>query len=37
MELTLTAPFDGTITGLTAKAGERIAEGIALLRLTAKE
>jgi 3-methylcrotonyl-CoA carboxylase alpha subunit len=37
MEMTLTAPFDGTITGLTAKAGERVAEGIALLRLTAKE
>jgi 3-methylcrotonyl-CoA carboxylase alpha subunit len=37
MELTLSAPFIGTVTSLTAKAGERIAEGIVLLRLTVKE
>ena len=35
MEMTLTAPFDGTITDLTAKAGERVAEGVVLLRLQA--
>jgi 3-methylcrotonyl-CoA carboxylase alpha subunit len=37
MELPLAAPFDGIVTLLTAKAGERVAEGVVLLRLTAKE
>ena len=37
MEMTLAAPFAGTVAGLTAKAGERIAEGVTLLRLMAKE
>ena len=37
MEMTLAAPFDGTVTGLTAKTGERVAEGVVLLRLAAKE
>lgn len=35
MEMTLTAPIDGTVTGLTAKAGDRVVEGITLLRLQA--
>ena len=37
MEMTLTAPFDGTVVELTAKAGERVAEGVVLLRLVAGE
>jgi acetyl/propionyl-CoA carboxylase alpha subunit len=37
MEMTLTAPFDGVISELAAKVGERVAEGAVLLRLTAKE
>jgi acetyl/propionyl-CoA carboxylase alpha subunit len=37
MEMTLTAPIDGIITGLTVKPGERVAEGVVLLRLTAKD
>ncbi len=37
MEMTLTAPIAGTVTGLTAKAAERVAEGIVLLRLVTKD
>jgi 3-methylcrotonyl-CoA carboxylase alpha subunit len=37
MEMTLTAPIDGTIIDLSAKAGERVAEGMVLLRLQAGE
>ena len=37
MEMSLTAPFDGTVTELAAKTGERVAEGFLLLRLVAKE
>ena len=33
MEMTLSAPFNGIVTGLTAKVGERVAEGVLLLRL----
>jgi acetyl/propionyl-CoA carboxylase alpha subunit len=33
MEMTLTAPFDGTVTSLAAKPGERVPEGMILLRL----
>jgi 3-methylcrotonyl-CoA carboxylase alpha subunit len=33
MEMTLTAPMDGTVTGLTLIPGERVAEGVLLLRL----
>ncbi len=33
MEMTLTAPIDGVVTGLTVKPGERVAEGVVLLRL----
>jgi propionyl-CoA carboxylase alpha chain/3-methylcrotonyl-CoA carboxylase alpha subunit len=33
MELTLTAPIDGVITGLTVTGGARVAEGVVLLRL----
>jgi acetyl/propionyl-CoA carboxylase alpha subunit len=35
MEMTLTAPIAGTVTGLTVKPGERVAEGVVLLRLGA--
>lgn len=35
MEMTLTAPIDGIVTGLIAKAGDRVDEGIILLRLLA--
>lgn len=35
MEMTLTAPIDGIVTGLIAKAGNRVAEGVTLLRLQA--
>jgi 3-methylcrotonyl-CoA carboxylase alpha subunit len=37
MEMTLAAPIDGIVSGLSVQAGERVAEGILLLRLTAKE
>jgi 3-methylcrotonyl-CoA carboxylase alpha subunit len=33
MEMTLVAPVDGVVTGLAAKAGERVPEGAVLLRL----
>ncbi|HQT43276.1 MAG TPA: biotin carboxylase N-terminal domain-containing protein [Halothiobacillus sp.] len=33
MEITLAAPIDGYITGLRNKAGDRVAEGVILLRL----
>ncbi len=33
MEMTLTAPCDGIVTGLTVTAGERVPEGTLLLRL----
>jgi acetyl/propionyl-CoA carboxylase alpha subunit len=33
MEMTLAAPFAGVIAELNAKAGERVAEGVVLLRL----
>jgi acetyl/propionyl-CoA carboxylase alpha subunit len=33
MEMTLTAPIGGVVTGLTVKPGERVAEGVVLLRL----
>jgi acetyl/propionyl-CoA carboxylase alpha subunit len=36
MEMTLTAPIDGMVTGLTVKPGERVAEGVVLLRLIEK-
>jgi acetyl/propionyl-CoA carboxylase alpha subunit len=35
MEMILTAPIAGTVTGLTAKPGDRVAEGVVLLRLVA--
>jgi acetyl/propionyl-CoA carboxylase alpha subunit len=35
MEMTLTAPIAGTVTGVTAKVSERVAEGVVLLRLVA--
>jgi acetyl/propionyl-CoA carboxylase alpha subunit len=37
MEMTLTAPIAGTVTGLTAKVAERVAEGTVLLRLQASQ
>jgi len=37
MEMTLAAPIAGTVTGLSVKIGERVAEGVVLLRLSAKE
>ena len=36
MEMTLAAPFDGIVTELTAKPAQRVAEGVALLRLHRK-
>jgi propionyl-CoA carboxylase alpha chain/3-methylcrotonyl-CoA carboxylase alpha subunit len=36
MEMTLSAPCDGAVTGLTVKAGERVAEGVLLLHLRAE-
>ncbi len=36
MEMTLIAPIAGTVTALTAKIGERVAEGAVLLRLAAE-
>jgi acetyl/propionyl-CoA carboxylase alpha subunit len=36
MEITLAAPFAGTVTDLSAKIAERVAEGIVLLRLKTK-
>jgi len=36
MEMTMTAPIDGMVTGLTVKPGERVAEGVVLLRLIEK-
>ncbi|MDQ1230001.1 acetyl/propionyl/methylcrotonyl-CoA carboxylase subunit alpha [Sphingomonas sp. SORGH_AS_0879] len=37
MEHVLTAPFDGTVTDLTAEAGGQVAEGIALVRIVAED
>ena len=37
MEHALTAPFDGTVTDLTAEAGGQVAEGIALVRIVAED
>jgi acetyl/propionyl-CoA carboxylase alpha subunit len=36
MEMTLTAPIAGSVTGLTAKPGDRVPEGVLLLRLMEK-
>jgi 3-methylcrotonyl-CoA carboxylase alpha subunit len=36
MEMSLTAPFDGVIAAVNAKAGDRVAEGFLLLRMGAE-
>jgi biotin carboxyl carrier protein len=35
MEMTLAAPIAGTVTALSAKVADRVAEGVILLRLVA--
>jgi acetyl/propionyl-CoA carboxylase alpha subunit len=37
MEMTLTAPVSGAVTQLSVKLGERVAEGVVLLRLVVGE